>query len=295
MNLHHTPSSSFFQDDGFSVTAAEPWFKQKTNIIQQYVSSFVLNMAGRVDEIVYVDLSAGSGLFSLGAKRELFPSSALATLQQDLPIRKYVLCEKDPEQSNALKVRVNKYFRSKNVVLLDGNSDGLIDKFRLYVPQSKGAYKVSVCCVCDPFSLDVPFATIEKLANMGFSFIFPFTFALNDRLNYEYYLTEGRERLKKFLGGYRDIEKMDKEMNSNIQFYKRLIRLYENNVMGAGMNVSTSVHRLDSGLMETPQYYIGLFSSQVSTKSIQADVEASRNQQIEMFDQSIVPLNKIRS
>jgi hypothetical protein len=101
--------------------------------------------------------------------------------------------------------------------------------------------------------------------------------------------------LKKFLGGYRDIEKMDKEMNSNIQFYKRLIRLYENNVMGAGMNVSTSVHRLDSGLMETPQYYIGLFSSQVSTKSIQADVEASRNQQIEMFDQSIVPLNKIRS
>jgi three-Cys-motif partner protein len=284
VNNTHQPSSSFFQDDGFSITAAEPWFKQKTNIIQQYVSSFVLNLAGKVDEIVYVDLSAGSGLYSLGSKRELFAGSALATLQQDLPIKKYVLCENEPELARALKVRVNKYFRNKNVILLEGNTEELIDKFRLYVPQSKGAYKVAVCCVCDPFSMDVPFATIEKLAGFGFSFVFPFTFALNDRINYTYYLTEGRERLKKFLGGYRDVEKMEKDVQGNVQFYRRLIRLYENNVLGAGMNVSTSVHRLDSGLMEMPQYYIGLFSSQVSTKSIQTDVEASRSQQIEMFE-----------
>jgi len=280
---HHLPSP-FFQDDGFSITAAERWFRQKTAIIQQYVSSFVLNMAGKVDEIVYVDMSAGSGLYSLGAKRELFPGSALAVLSLDLPIKKYVLCEKDPEQAGALKVRVNKYFRGKNVVLLDGSPEELIDKFRLYVPQSKNTYKVAICCVCDPFSLDIPFATIEKLGSCGFSFVFPFTFMLNERINYIYYLTEGRERLTKFLGGYRDIEKMEKGVESNIQFYKRLIRLYENNVLAAGMNVSTSVHRLDSGLMETPQYYIGLFSGQVSTKSIQADVEASRSQQIELFN-----------
>lgn len=284
MNIAYHPPSSFFQDDGFSITAAEPWFRQKTYIIQQYISSFVLNLAGKVDEIVYVDLSAGSGLYSLGAKRELFPGSALAVLRQDLPIKKYVLCEKDPEQARGLKVRVNKYFREKNVILLDGSPEELMDKFRLYIPQSKGSYKVAVCCVCDPFSMDIPFATIEKLAGCGFSFVFPFTFTLNDRINYKYYLTEGRERLKKFLGGYRDIEKMEKGVESNIQFYKRLIRLYENNVLAAGMNVSTSVHRLDSGLMETPQYYIGLFSGQVSTKSIQADVEASRSQQIELFD-----------
>ena len=252
-------------------------------------------MAGRVDEIVYVDLAAGSGLYSLGSKRELFPGSALATLRQELPIRKYVLCEKDMELSRALKVRVNRYFREKNVVLLDGSPEELIDKFRLYVPQSKGSYKVAVCCVCDPFSLDVHFATIEKLASMGFSFVFPFTFALNDRINHTYYLTEGRERLKKFLGGYRDLDKIEKGLESNIQFYKRLIRIYENNVLAAGLNVSTSVHKLDSGLMETPQYYIGLFSGQVSTKSIQADVEASRTQQIELFDQPVVSLHKTRS
>jgi three-Cys-motif partner protein len=295
VNIIHPPSSSFFQDDGFSVTAAEPWFKQKTRIIQEYISSFVLNMASRVDEIVYVELSTGGGLYSLGAKRELFPGSALATLRQDLPIKKYVLCEKEPEQARALKVRVNKYFRGKNIVLLDGAPEELIDKFRLYVPQSKGTYKVAVCCVCDPFSLDIPFATIEKLAGMGFSFIFPFTFALNDRIDYRYYLSEARERLKKFLGGYRDLEKMEKDIQGNIQFYKRIIRLYQNNVLAAGMNVSTSVHRLDSGLMEIPQYYIGLFSGQISTKSIQADVEASRNQQIELFDQSAVSLHKTKA
>ncbi len=272
-----------FSDDGFGITAAEPWFKQKVQIIQEYLTAFVSNLTGRVDEIVFVDLFSGSGLYSLGAKREIFAGTPLMALALDLPIHRFVFCERDVEQFKALKIRVNKYYRGKNVILLDGKPDELIEKFKLYIPVSKGDFKVAVFCVCDPFSLDMPFEMMEELSKLGFSFLIPFTFALNKRLDYRYYLKESREKIKKYLGGYKDMDRLENGIENNIQFYKRLIQIYENNILASGLNASTSVHKLDSGLMEMPVYYTGLFSREYSTKAIQRDVEATRNTQFELF------------
>jgi three-Cys-motif partner protein len=272
-----------FTDDGFSMTAAEPWIRDKTAIIGQYLSSFVYNLHSQVDEIVFVDLCAGNGLYSLGSKRQIFPASSLLALSLDLPIHRYVFCEQDNEESGILKIRINKYFRGKNVIQLEGRPEELIDRIKMYVPQSKGNYKVAVLCLCDPFSLDIPFQMIDKLKDVGFSFLIPFTFVLNEQLNYEYYLVEEREKLKRYLGSSNDVERLGKDVGSNQAFYKRLVRIYENNILALGLNASTSVHKIDSGLMEVPMYYTGLFSTRIATKAIMKDVEATRNVQFELF------------
>lgn len=272
-----------FQDDGFGITAAEPWFKYKVQVIQEYLTSFVTNLAGRVDEIVFVDLFSGGGFYSLGARREIFAGTPLMALAQDLPIHRFVFCEHDTDQFKALKIRINRYHRGKNVILLDGKPEELIDKLKLYIPASKGDFKTAAFCVCDPFSLDFPFEAIEKLSSHGLNFLMPFTFALNKRLDYRYYLKEDKDKLKKFLGGYKDMDRLEKGIESNLEFYKRLIQIYENKMLSIGLNVSTSVHKLDSGLMEMPVYYIGLFSKDYSTKAIQRDVEAARKTQFELF------------
>ncbi len=273
-----------FTDDGFGITAAEPWFKIKIQIIREYLTSFVTNLAGRADEIVFVDLFSGSGLYSLGAKREIFAGTPLMALAQDLPIQRFVFCERDPEQFKALKIRVNKYYRGKNVILMDGKPEELIDKFKLYIPPTKGDFKVAVFCVCDPFSLDMPFELVEKLSGLGFNFLIPFTFALNKQLDYRFYLKEEKEKMKRYLGGDKDMGRLEKGIQNNTQFYKRLIQIYENNILAAGLNAATSVHKLDSGLMEMSIYYMGLFSREYSTKAIQQDVEATRNTQFELFN-----------
>ncbi|HEY5823656.1 MAG TPA: three-Cys-motif partner protein TcmP [Cyclobacteriaceae bacterium] len=272
-----------FTDDSFSITAAEPWIKEKVAIIRQYLSSFVLNLHGRIDELVFVDLSAGNGLYSLGAKKEIFAAPSLMALSLDLPINRYIFCEADNEQSGVLKIRTNKYFRGKNVIHLEGKPEELIDKLQLYVPQSKGNYKVAVFCLCDPFSLDIPFNTISKLNDLGFSFLIPFTFVLNDHLNYKFYTKEQREKVSRFLGGFKDIERLEKDLTSNTVFYKRLIHIFENNMLALGLNAATSVHKIDSGLMEVPMYYTGLFSKQFATKAILQDVESARNVQFDLF------------
>jgi three-Cys-motif partner protein len=273
---------SSFQDDGFVTTAAEPWFKVKVQLIQQYFHSFATNVSGKVDDIVFVDLFSGSGLYSIGHQKELFAASSLTSLQTDLPISKWVFCEHSVDNARALKIRVNKYFRGKNVVIFESKPEQLLDKFQSYVPQSKGAYKVAVFCVVDPFSIDIPFTTIEALQNLGFSFLIPYTFSLNTRLNHKFYRKEQKDRLAKFLGGFKDIDAFE-NTTSNYDFYKKLVKIHKNNMLMLGLNTSLSVHKLDSGLMEMPYYYMGLFSKQLSPKIVQKEVQSEAQHQLQLF------------
>jgi three-Cys-motif partner protein len=279
----HSISLPVFHDDGFVTTAAEPWVKQKVRVVQQYLLSFVGKLAGQVDDIFFIDLYAGNGFYSLGAKKEIFPGVGMMALGLEMPISKFIFCEKDADQSRILKIRVNRYFRGKNVVLLEGKPEDLVEKLRMYTPQSKGDYRVAIFCACDPFSLEPGLDTIDQLSAMGFSFLIPFTFSLNDRVNYRFYLTEGGDRTRKFLGGTKDMDRLEKGIGNNVQFYKRLIHIYENNILALGLNTANSVHKLDSGLMEIPFYCVGFFSKQFSTKAIQQDVETLGNVQFELF------------
>jgi hypothetical protein len=121
------------------------------------------------------------------------------------------------------------------------------------------------------------------LAEQGFDFLIPFSFVLNDRLNYRHYVRESQERLKRFIGDHTDIKRFESEVNTNQTFYKKLVQVYEGNMLAMGYNTSLSTHKVDSGLMELPSYQIGFFSKQFSTRSIQQNVEATRHVQFDLF------------
>ncbi|HMV91692.1 MAG TPA: three-Cys-motif partner protein TcmP [Cyclobacteriaceae bacterium] len=283
MSLSTSPAFfNSFQDDGFVTTAAEPWFKVKVQLIQQYFESFITNVSGKVNDIVFVDLYSGSGLYSIGHQKQLFPSVALTSLQDNLPVSKWIFCEQSSENAKALKIRVNKYFRGKNVVIFESKPEQLLEKFRSYVPQSKGSYKVAVFCVVDPFSFGIPFTTLDKLNDLGFTFLIPYTFSLTGRLNYRFYLRDQRERLTRYLGGFKDIEKLD-EVNSNVEFYRKLVKIQQNNMLMLGLNTTVSVHKLSSGLMELPFYYMGFYSKQLSAKTVSTDIQRQATTQFQLF------------
>lgn len=282
MNLKSPNDRSNFLSDGFSVTATEPWFKVKVEVIQSYLRAFVLNVSAKADEIVFVDLFSGSGLYSVGHQKEIFQGSSFASLSSDLPITQWILCEREPESLKLLHRRVDRFFARKNVSILDAELSYLPDKFRKIITPSKRGYTVAVFCLVDPFNFDVPLVTIDALASLGFNFLIPFTFMLNDRSNYQYYLREHPERLLRYLG-INNFERMTGVQN-NLQFYKRIVRMYQNRMLVLGLNTALSVHKVESRLMELPAYYIGLFSRQFSAKAIQEDVNLSGQLQIELYD-----------
>ena len=280
MNSKLSAQVPFFQSDGLSITAVEPWFKVKVQLIERYVQSFIVNAAGRVDDIVLVDLCAGSGLFSYGHQKEIFAGSALSLLAANLPISQWVLCERDHEQMYALQHRVDRLFLTKNILLLDEPVDALADKLRAAIPQTKGNKK-AVLCLVDPFSFEIPYALLDKLASNGFSFLIPFTWMMNQRMSYAFYLEEQREQVKRYLG-IADLQRLA-NVQSNPQFYKHMVRIYQNNMLVLGLNTALSVHKLDSRLMELPAYYIGFFSKKFSTKAVLNDVQESEHVQFELW------------
>jgi three-Cys-motif partner protein len=269
-----------FSDDGFAVTAAEPWTKEKLQLIQLYLRSFLQHSSGLAGEMVLLDLAAGNGLYSLGSGRELFPGTPLISLASGLPFSKFIFCERDVEQAGVLKVRVNKHFRDRNVLILEGQRSP--ERIRMFVPQGKN--KTGGLCLVDTFSIDIPFAMLDDLAEMGFSFLVVFTLPLGDELDFSYYLEEEREKLRRFLGGYKDPEKIERDLAGNLQFYKRMVASFQNSMAALGMDAVMTSQKMDSGLMELPQYTIGLFSRQVDCRAVQEGVSSFRHIQFHLFD-----------
>jgi three-Cys-motif partner protein len=269
-----------FSKDDFTVTAVEPWFKVKVQLIQDYFQAFLAETAGRADEIVLIDFFAGSGYYALGHQKEIVPMPALVGLQQDPAFTKCILVEPDPDLAKALKIRVNKYFRGRNVVIFEDSPKDVFEKLKLYVPASRKGYKVAVLCLVDPFSLQFPFSFYETLAASNYSFLIPYTFPLNDRHDFRLYTKEHRDTLKRFIGPN---ESSVYSANNNFEFYKKLVRVHQNNMLTLGLSVSVSAHRLESKQMDLPLFYMGLFSRQISTKSVSRDVQEHTQQQIELF------------
>lgn len=276
------PPSFRFSDDGFAVTAAEPWIKDKTSIIAQYLQSYINQQAGKVNELIFIDLFADNGLYSLGARNELFAAPSLLSLSLDLPITRYIFCATSQEQLNILKIRVNKYFRGKNVLLLQGKPEDLVTSLSHYVPSNQPDLKTSVFCLADSFSFDLNFEMIQKLSELQFNFLIPFCFALNDKLNYRFYMRDSRPRLAGYLTK-EGADLVERGVGNNRTFYKRLVQQYQTNMLALGYNLSLSTHKADSGLMELPAYQIGFFSKVFSTQSIRQTVEAASHTQFELF------------
>ncbi|MEP2671452.1 MAG: three-Cys-motif partner protein TcmP [Cyclobacteriaceae bacterium] len=279
-DLHEIP------DDGFAITTAEPWVKHKIELVRQYLNAFVSALAGQVDEVIFVDLYARNGLCCLGAKKDIFPGISLMALQQDLPISKYVLCEGDAEQFRILKIRTNKYFKEKNVVLLNGKPEELIDKIKMYVSEPRKNHKVATICVADAFGLEPGFETIRQLNDYDFTFLIPFTFHLGRKINHRFYMGREKEKLVRLLGEELESNLSEKTVSSNSVFYRQLIQNWERKVEELGMNTSVSTHKLDSGLMEMPTYSICLFAKKYSARAIQLDALAGSHIQFALFNQN---------
>ena len=281
MNLKLPGSVPNFQSDGLSITAAEPWFKVKVQLIQSYLQAFIMNASPKADEIIFVDLFSGSGLYSVGHQKEIFPGSCLASLSSEAPIQKWIFCEDAPEMAAALDKRVKKFFPNKNVAIFNIGQNDLIETIRSNVPGSKAGHVVAVLCLIDPFSMNIPLTIMDKLAALGFSFLMPFTFPLNNWMSCKFYNQEHPEVVKKFIGSS-NYERLS-GLESNLHFYRRLIRMYQNNMLVMGLNSALSSHTLESKLMELPAYYIGLFSKQFSAQAIQRDVNFSNHLQFKLF------------
>lgn len=284
LNLYSLALQSF-SDDGFVSTAAEPWFLAKSALIRQSAELFISRLAAQVDEFIWIDLFAGNGFYSVGSRKERWPTPSLLVMQAGLPFSKWILCERDKDNATALRVRTRKYFKGKAVLVFEESLSALIEKLTFYVPVSSRKFRVAALCLADSFSFEFPFVMVERLSALKINYLIPFTFCLNEQNDYRFYLKEQSDRLARFLG--KNIHETSlARVTHNQTFYKQLVRLYHQQMLLQGLGGSLSVHPLDSGMMELPSYYMGLFTPFPVAQGIQRQIQNSHFTQISIFSES---------
>lgn len=272
------------ENDGFVSGSESSWLIEKNRLIYGYFESFFQNLRGNYDDIVFVDLCSGSGVNKIGDSAEHILGSPLFTLASPLEFSKYIFCEKDEEKANALKVRVNKSFRSQNILVLQGDTNNMIDKLQVYIPQTTRKNRVAMLCLLDSGSMDIHFETVEFLADMKASFVNVQSFELNSFYNYQLYQNESRELLNNYLGKAWSSFHHEETIESNELFYRYLVRSYKERMDELGYRSAGGFHRIkDNPEFVIPVYYMGFYSTTQPVTIIEKSVREQAHKQTDLF------------
>lgn len=152
-------------DDGLPVQCVGTWTGDKHDILRRYIEatratrSKYLPPRPNPGGAAYVDLFAGPGRARIRGKPDLVDGSPLiAVRHQEAPFTRVVLCDADPENVAALRLRTKE--PSSRVVVEQGDCNGIIDTLAAEIPE--GGLNLALV---DPFSLKaLRFETVAKLA-----------------------------------------------------------------------------------------------------------------------------------
>jgi three-Cys-motif partner protein len=117
-------------------------------------------MVGKWPSLAYVDFFAGAGHARLTDTRRIVAASPLLVLGLPTPFTKYIFCELDERNADALRQRVDAHQPPRDAVVLSGNTNEMVEGVISLVPAGSLTF-----CFVDPFRLEnLLFKTIELLA-----------------------------------------------------------------------------------------------------------------------------------
>ncbi|MEO1049978.1 MAG: three-Cys-motif partner protein TcmP [Bacteroidota bacterium] len=269
------------QEDGFVTPVTESWTLQKNHLTCNYIRTILDSSRERYDDLIYIDLFAGSGFNQLND--QVILGSPLVALSSPFPFTKYIFCEKNHEHAAALKIRINKYFRNENVVIFAEDANNAVDKFRFYVPTQTPKRKVLAICLVDPFSFDLHFSSIQKMAELGITLLTVMAFPINSYFNHSYYLEQKRGDLEAFIGNGDTNQRSWEQIKGNEAFFKQVIKSYKGAIESLGYKTSGAFNKIESDLMQLPFYYFASFTQQKSIKNIDQAVKKASAVQYQLF------------
>jgi len=269
-------------EDGFVIEVAGPYFIEKSHLIRHYLQVFSGTMKRKFNYLVYIDLFSGSGLKRLENGEIISGPPSLALAHKD-PFAKYIFCVNDQAQCDALRVRTNKYHRDKNVAILNGSPDNLIDKLVYYIPESSKRHKVGAICLVDPHMIEIEFETIRLLGELGVYFLVVLDFPWKEEDTFYQYIEEQRESLNNFLGEPWSRYEKEITIESNEQFFRNLVKIYHKNLRSLGYIAQGTFHKTEAKEINLKEIFVGYYSHNGINK-VDSGVHRENAPQVSLFE-----------
>lgn len=270
-------------DDGFTRSDVDPWQQQKQQLIQHYLRANYNRLDLRNKNKIYLDIGCGPGLLNVKESKNTLIGSPLLALGMEESFNRYIFCDKETTFTNALKVRVNKFFPKENVLILDGDINKLIEILPRYLPEQQGKIANSVLALIDTFSFDVHFDTIKWLSELGVDLLLINAFPHNEHHTFEFYLDEERELLNDFFGtAWAHVAELKEVQNDN-DFFMLVVKGYAQRLKTIGYKVATSLHQYSPPLGKAPYFQISYCTKSRLFQKEKKSAVLSNNQQMDLF------------
>ena len=266
-------------DDGLSAPSVGIWSQKKYKLVGGYAHLFTKSMRKKWQQLVYIDLFAGSGYTKISGTNKILKTSPLIALSITTKFDKYIFCEYNEKKLNALRDRVKREFPDENVEFILGDSNCKANEIRDKIPKYSKDNKVLSFCFVDPYSLDLYFNTIRNLSQNLMDFLILHALHMDANRNLHNYISEHNQKIANFLGEEEWREKFRKSDSNLIKF---LADTYDSKMKELNY---LDPHRIQirSNKKNLPLYYLSFYSRhQLGNKFIK-DVEKYSDDQLNLM------------
>jgi three-Cys-motif partner protein len=250
------------KDDGLIYAPVGSWGEQKYKLVSMYNELFATGMKARWQTRVYIDLFAGSGKARIKGTDRIVCGSPLLALSLPDQYDKYIFCESDATNADALRRRVNNEFPSEAVSIIQGNCNEVVDDIVKLIPPHSKQNKVLSFCFVDPFSLVIKFATLKKLAEHFMDFLIVLALSMDGVRNVATYLEENNRRIDEFLGKDDWRSLWSEAEKSGMSFQLFLAEQFAGQMIGLGFKKESlsAMIEIRSSDKNLPLYHLAFFS-----------------------------------
>lgn len=271
------------KDDNLFTDEVREWSLEKFRLVGNYCNIFTNGMKYKWDELVYIDLFAGSGHVKIKETGELYLNSALVAMSVPTPFTKYILCEQDEERYNALSIRVKRDFSHLNCTIIKGDSNSNINNIQSEIPRYSKFNKVLSFCFVDPYSLNFNFSTIKELGKSIMDFLILQALHMDGNRNIEKYLHDENNRIANYLGmpDWRERFEKDGIMNKK-DIVKFLAYSFQSQMKSLGYKSELRMHQIRSNDKNLPLYYLAFYSKHTKGHEFFEEIEKRVNSQLSL-------------
>ena len=266
------------ENDGLYIDEVGSWSKEKYNLVGAYCDIFSTGMKNKWENLIYIDLFAGSGYSHIKNTKDVYKNSALIALSVPNKFSKYILCEKDPVKCNALRERISRDYSECNFVVLEGDCNKLANQIIKLIPKYSKTNRVLSFCFADPYSLDFDFSTIFTLGKDKLvDFLILQALHMDGNRNFDLYYKSNNKRIGKYLG---NTNWRDEYKNQNI--VKFLANQYQLKMSELNYQETPLMHQIHSDEKHLPLYYLSFFSKSKTGVDFFEKVKKRINSQISL-------------
>lgn len=223
------------EDDGLAIAEIGAWGEEKYRLVTYYASLIATSIRGKWDSLVYLDLYAGSGYSRIRGKDRIVPASPMAVLGLSDGFDKYIFCEENDKNAQALKDRCARSHPERVVTVISGDANNSVNDILSAMPQHRKDHKVLGFCFLDPYHMrNLKFVTISALSKRFMDFLVLIPSGMDANRNEQNYIREANKTMDVFLGTEEWRTRWQAQKENGKSFEKFVVEEFGSSMMNIG-------------------------------------------------------------